>query len=91
MRIRWTAAAAEDLQQIGDYLLRNYPRFRQSTLKRNYSGIASLRSSPYRGRQGEILGTRELVFSPLPYAAVYRVGAATIEILRIRHTSKRSM
>lgn len=89
MRVRWTAVAAEDLEQIGDYLLRNYPHFRQRTLKRIYLGIASLRKSPYRGRPGREHGTRELVFSPLPYIAVYRVSAVAIEILRIRHSSKR--
>jgi plasmid stabilization system protein ParE len=32
--------------------------------------------------------TRELLFPPLPYIAVYRLKAETIEILRIRHAAQ---
>ena len=34
---------------------------------------------------GREKGTRELVLSPLPYIAVYRVRESTIEILHIWH------
>lgn len=30
-------------------------------------------------------GTREILFQPLPYVAVYRVTEQTIEVLRIYH------
>ena len=40
---------------------------------------------PNRGRTGRIAGTRELVFGPLPYIAVYRVTEDIVEILRIYH------
>lgn len=32
MRIRWTPAAAEDLEQIKDYLTEHLPQFAQSTV-----------------------------------------------------------
>lgn len=35
--------------------------------------IRSLRESPYRGRPGSEPDTREVLFPPLPYVAVYRV------------------
>jgi toxin ParE1/3/4 len=40
---------------------------------------------PNRGRPGREEGTRELVFSPLPYVAVYRVKGQCIEVVRIYH------
>ena len=39
----------------------------------------------YRGRVGREEGTRELVFTSLPYVAVYRVKEQTIQVLRIYH------
>jgi plasmid stabilization system protein ParE len=33
-------------------------------------------------------GTREILFPPLPYVAVYRATAQTIEILRVYHTAQ---
>ena len=50
-----------------------------------YDGCTSLENFPHLGRKGRIAGTRELVFSALPYIAVYRVVDQVIEILRIYH------
>jgi plasmid stabilization system protein ParE len=50
-----------------------------------YETIRSLKTSPQRGRPGRVEGTRELVFSPLPYVAVYRTTNHDIEVLRIYH------
>ena len=83
MRIRWTPAAAADLRQISDYLKDHYPHYRQPTVRKLYEAIGSLKAMPYRGRRGRVNGTRELLFPPLPYVAVYRVKAQAIEILRI--------
>jgi addiction module RelE/StbE family toxin len=88
MRIRWTAAAAADLEQIKDYLKERYPSFAQPTVLRLYQGVRSLKRTPYRGRQGREEGTRELVFAPLPYIAVYRVKKEAIEILHFHHTAQ---
>ncbi len=88
MRIRWTPAAAADLQHINDYLKGRHPRYRQPTLRKLYEVVRSLKQSPQRGRIGRVNGTRELLFSPLPYVAVYRVTAQNVEILRIYHTAQ---
>jgi toxin ParE1/3/4 len=85
MRIRWTPAAARDLQHVSDYLKVHHPHYRQPTLRKLYSAIQSLKQWPHRGRTGREDGTRELLFPPLPYVAVYRVKEQTIEVLRIHH------
>jgi plasmid stabilization system protein ParE len=41
-----------------------------------------------RYRPGRIEGTREILFSPMPYVAVYRVHEQAIEVWRIRHTAQ---
>jgi plasmid stabilization system protein ParE len=50
-----------------------------------YDGCESLVNSPHRGRKGKQAGTRELVFSFLPYIAAYRVVEDIVVILHIWH------
>lgn len=83
MRIRWTPAAAADLEHISNYLKDRYPHYRQPTMRKLYEAIRSLKESPHRGRLGREDGTRELLFPPMPYIAVYRVKEQSIEVLRI--------
>jgi toxin ParE1/3/4 len=85
MRIRWTPAAAADLQRISDYLKERHPHYRQPTMRKLYEAIRSLKQSPQRGRTGREDGTRELLFPPTPYVAVYRVRQQTIEVMRVYH------
>jgi addiction module RelE/StbE family toxin len=85
MRLRWTPAAADDLEFIGDYLAQHLPSFAQSTILEIYQAILALRSTPFHGRPGREVGTRELVLSRLPYIVVYRVKDADVEILHIYH------
>ena len=85
MRIRWTPAAAADLQHASDYLRDHHPQYRQPTLRKIYTAIQALKLWPHRGRVGREEGTRELSFPPLSYVAVYRVTDQSIEVLRIYH------
>lgn len=50
-----------------------------------YEGCKALRKFPRRGRIGREPNSRELVFAPSPYIAVYRVTHSFIEISRIWH------
>jgi plasmid stabilization system protein ParE len=85
MRLCWTTAAAADLQHISDYLKERHLHYRQPTLRKLYDTIRSLRQSPHRGRPGSEPDTREVVFPPPPYVAVYRVKGDAIEVLGIYH------
>jgi toxin ParE1/3/4 len=86
MRIRWTPAA--DLQHINEYLRKHHPRYRHSTMRKLYEAIRTLKQSPLRGRLGREDGTREFLFSPLPYIAVYRVATESVEVVRMYHTAQ---
>jgi toxin ParE1/3/4 len=85
MRLRWTAPAAQDLYNITRYIGRDNPGAARRVAKTIYDGCESLINFPLRGREGKQTGTRELVFAPLPYLAVYRVIEEVVEILRICH------
>jgi plasmid stabilization system protein ParE len=57
-------------------------------MRKLYERIRASKGAPYVGRPGRVEGTRELVFSPLPHVAVYRVTEQAIEIWRVYHTSQ---
>lgn len=88
MRIRWTFAAASDLERIRDYLQEHDPHLARPTVVKLYEGIRSLKTMPRRGRVGREEGTRELVFAPLPYIAAYRIKEQSIEVLHIYHAAR---
>ena len=54
-----------------------------------YGGIEALATFPNRGRPGRVEGTRELVFTGLPFVAVYRVTDDVLEVIRILHGAQR--
>ena len=89
MRIRWTSAAAADLQHISDYLKDHHPNYRQPTMRKLYETKRTPKDTPYRGRPGREEGTREILFPPPPYIAVYRVREQSIEVLRIYHAAQK--
>ena len=86
MRIRWTRPAAGDLTHICDYIAKHgsAPTARRVALS-IYQHVGTLAEFPERGRTGRRPDTRELVFTGLPYLAVYRIGPDGVEILRILH------
>ena len=88
MRIRWTPSAADDLQQIYDYLLANQPQLARSTVVELREAVRSLRTFPNRGHTGREEGTRELLHRRLPYILSYRVQQDALEILHIWHPSQ---
>lgn len=87
-RLRWTPAAAEDLEHIKEYLSERYPQFAQSTMVELYETIRTLKTSPRLGRVGREEGTRELVLTRLPYIVAYRLKGQAIEILHIFHSAQ---
>jgi toxin ParE1/3/4 len=65
--LRWTFAAAEDLQQIADYLFEKTPGTAAELIRRIYKAPSTLKEFPNRGRIGKKQGTRELLIPSLPY------------------------
>lgn len=88
MKILWTPRAAEDLEQIVEYIATKSSDSATRVADRIYTEIMELTKMPEVGRLGGFPGTRELVFTPWPYIAVYRVTADAIRILRVRHAAQ---
>jgi toxin ParE1/3/4 len=87
-RIRWSPAAAADLEGIRLYLQEHHPSYVESTIRRLYDAARSLKQMPQRGRAGRKASTRELVLAPLPYIMVYGVEPDMVHIFRILHVAK---
>ncbi len=66
MHLRWTEAAAADLERIAEYLFVHAPTRAAGLVRSIYEAPEGLRSYPHRGRPGKKAGTRELVFRPCP-------------------------
>jgi toxin ParE1/3/4 len=88
MRLRWTATAARDLTVICDYIREHDSAAAHRVALSSHERVSALREFPERGRVGRKLGTRDVVFTGLPYLAVYRVQADAVEILRILHGAR---
>jgi addiction module RelE/StbE family toxin len=89
MRVRWTTDAADDLERICDYIAETNPAAARRAARTIVDGFASLETFPQRGRPGRVDGTREFVFVPLPWIAVYAVSDEAVHVLRILHGSQR--
>ena len=88
MRVRWTTDAADDLARICDYVAETHPDAARRIARTIIDGIAALHTFPNRGRPGRVEETRELVFTPLPFVAVYEVNDE-VHVLRILHGAQR--
>ena len=85
MQVRWTTAAADDLQAIADYLFEKTPENAARLIREICSAASGLKSFPNRGRPGKKQGTRELVMPSLPYIIVYQVTSDILHVVRILH------
>jgi len=85
MQIRWSPEAADDLESAIQRILDDNPTAARRIAQIIYEGIGALTTFPNRGRVGRVEGTRELVFAPLPFIAVYRVKGEFVEIARVIH------
>jgi len=85
MKLRWSMAAASDLEGISNYLRLHHPALAAPTIFRIYDAAKSLKRLPERGRSGRLNGTRELVLAPLPYILLYSVREDSVNLLRILH------
>jgi addiction module RelE/StbE family toxin len=88
MRLRWTASAARDLENITNYLFGEAPQNAPRLVRSIYEAIGGLEKFPRRGRIGKKRGTRELVLAPLPYVVVYETSEEFVRIVRILHAAQ---
>ena len=88
-KIEWSAGAQRNLDQIEQFIARDNPVAAINTVLRIVDRVENeLVLFPSSGRPGRVDGTRELVFTDLPYIVVYTVRQSSVFVIRIFHTSQ---
>ncbi|MGA9582069.1 MAG: type II toxin-antitoxin system RelE/ParE family toxin [Allosphingosinicella sp.] len=85
MKLVWRARALADLESLMSYIAeRSEPAAErlQAAIEACASGLTQ---HPFLYRPGRVEGTREAVVHP-NYILIYRVGAETVEIVRVVHS-----
>ena len=90
MRLRFTASAARQLEQVLAYIADLSPQGARHVQGRIAEIMSLLVHYPEAGSETARFGERRMVAAPYPYAVTYRIGDDEIIILGIRHTSRRS-
>jgi toxin ParE1/3/4 len=90
MRLEWSRAAIFELDEIRTYIAERNRMAAERVKDRIINATELLASRPYIGRVGRSAGSREFVFSDIPYIAIYDVNEdiAQVTILHIFHTSR---
>ena len=88
MKVIWTEGAAQDLTGIVEYIAADSPEAARRVAKHIFDSLTRLGQSPYIGRKRFADSSRELVFAPWPYVAVYQVSEKKVYIKGIRHTAR---
>jgi toxin ParE1/3/4 len=88
MIIRWLEPAKYDVKALRQYISKDNPSAANRVAKKIVSSVNLLLNQPGLGRQGRILGTRELIVSDMPYIVPYRVKDNVIEIMRVIHSAR---
>lgn len=88
MTIVWTPRATDELDSIVEFIGADSPDSAIRVAETILGQVEHLAKLPRMGRRGDLSGTRELVFAPLPYIAVYRIDNEMVYILHIRHSSQ---
>jgi addiction module RelE/StbE family toxin len=88
MRVRYTPEAFADRERIIEYLRERSPGGARNVAASIRDAVAQLRDHPLSGYRTEDPDVRVLFIVRYPYKIFYRV-RETVEILHIRHTSRR--
>lgn len=90
MKVRYTAKALRQLDEIFDYIALRDPGAAQRVKARIKRSIERLGRHPYSARPTERVGIRVLPIVRYPYLVFHAVDetAKEVHILRIRHSSR---
>lgn len=91
MKIRYSHRAAHDLESIRDYLSERSARGATSVLGAIYLSIEFIRRNPQAAEKTAIPGVRAKTVKKYRFKIFYRIELSddTIEIVHVRHTSRR--
>jgi plasmid stabilization system protein ParE len=89
MKIRYTPRARGDIESIWYYLNERSPSSAANVVKAIYAGVQFIADHPEASQRAEHPDIRVRVVRRYRYKIFYRIIDETIEILHIRHSSRR--
>ncbi len=91
MKVVFTAAALQDLDEIADWLAAHYPTIAAAVERRVRMVVARIGRWPESARRSaKRPGVRVVPIGRYPYRIFYRITADTVEILHIHHAARQS-
>jgi toxin ParE1/3/4 len=92
VKIRYSPRATKDLQEIHEYLIRRSPRGAVNVVTAIYAAVEFIRRHSTATQATSIPGIRSMVVQRYRFRIFYRVVEpdGVIEIVHVRHTSRRS-
>jgi plasmid stabilization system protein ParE len=91
MIVRWTAGALADLISIENYQRLHWPQSRAAFEQRLTAIERRIAEFPFSApKVTQRSGVRVVAFLDFPYRLFYSAGSDGIDVLAIRHTSRRS-
>ena len=89
MRVEWLRKALRNLDDEATFIATDDVVAARRVVKRVLDAVAQLAEQPGLGRPGRVPRTRELVVTGTRYIVPYMFRGATVEVLRVFHTSRR--
>jgi plasmid stabilization system protein ParE len=89
MKVRLTPQANSDLELIRQYLFQRSPIGATRVLNAIHDALKLLAEHPYAAQGTEHQAVRSAVVRRYPYRIFYAIADDAIEVLHIRHTSRR--
>lgn len=90
MKVRYTPEAFSDRERILEYLRERSPAGARNVATSIREAIARLGDQPHSGYQTDNPDVQVVFVVRYPYKIFYRVRDPVVEILHIRHTSRRA-
>jgi plasmid stabilization system protein ParE len=89
MRVRYSPLARADREAIFQYLSERSPIGATRVMAAIVRATEQLSAHPMSGVETESAGIRAILAGRYPYKIYYRIRNDTIELIHIRHTSRR--
>ena len=90
MKVRYTPEAFADRERILEYLRERSPSGARNVAASIREAIEQLGRQPLTGYQTDNPDVRVMFVVRYPYKIFYRVREAVVEVVHIRHTSRRA-
>ena len=90
MKLRWSATARRELEEIFAFIMERSPASARSVAQRIVHRARFLRDFPFSGKETQVAGVHRLVVN-YPYAILYEIHQSDDEVLivSVRHAARK--